>query len=193
MLVKYASTDVQATVSAGRSDDDIMEPGVQVTGSTDSVLGLDGSATSVATNEEALTFGVESFYGDCWKYIDGCFIYDNVVYLKDVEDVTSDPTSLADLQASYTQVTTPVLAGGNNSHITSIANDTIYDWLFYPSNANDSSKTIVCGDTFWSDSGLRLLKLGGYFIINKSNGLFCWGSYDTIDTSSNSNGSMAIC
>ena len=193
MLVKYASTDVQATVSAGRSDDDIMEPSVRVTGSTDSVLGLDGSATSVATNEEALTFGVESFYGGCWKYIDGCFIYDNVVYLKDVEDVMSDPTSLVDLQASYMQVTTPVLAGGSNSHITSIANDATHDWLFFPSNASGSSKTIVCNDAFWSASGLRILKLGGYFVTNTSNGLFCWGSYATIDTSSNSNGSMAIC
>ena len=193
MLVKYASTDVQATVSAGRSDDDIMEPGVRVTGSTDSILGLDGSATSIATNEEALTFGVESFYGDCWKYVDGCFVYDNVVYLNDVEDVMSDPTSLADLQASYTQVATPVLAGGNNSIITSVANDTVYDWLLYPSNASGSSKTIVCGDGFWSASGLRLLKLGGYILINTSNGLFCWDSYTTIGASSDNCGSLAIC
>ena len=193
MLVKYASTDVQATVSAGRSDDDIMEPGVRVTGSTDSILGLDGSATSIATNEEALTFGVESFYGDCWKYVDGCFVYDNVVYLNDVEDVMSDPTSLADLQASYTQVATPVLAGGNNSIITSVANDTVYDWLLYPSNASGSSKTIVCGDGFWSASGLRLLKLGGYILTNTSNGLLCWDSYTTIGASNDNCGSLAIC
>ena len=192
MLVKYASTDVQTTVSAGRGDDDIMEPSAHVTGSTDSVLGLDGSATSIATNEEALTFGVESFYGGYWKYIDGCFLYDNVIYLKDVEDVMSDPPSLADMQSSYTQVATPVLAGGNNSRITSIANDTIYDWLFYPSNASASGKTIVCNDTFWSASGFRLLKLGGYFLTNNSNGLFCWDSFDAIGSISNS-GSLAIC
>lgn len=189
MLVKYASTDVQATVSAGWNSGNT----THTTGSADSVLGLDGSATSVATNEGALTFGVESFYGDCWKFIDGCFLYDNMIYLKDVEDVTSDPTSLADLQASYTQVATPVLAGGNNTLISSIANDTIYDWLFYPSNANGSSKTIVCNDNFWSASGLRLLGLGGGAWHGTSDGIFCWDSSDVVGNSDVDCGGLAVC
>lgn len=189
MLVKYASTDVQATVSMGWNSGNT----THTTGSADSVLGLDGSATSVATNEGALTFGVESFYGDCWKYIDGCFSYDNMIYLKDVEDVTSDPTSLADLQASYTQVATPVLAGGSNTLIPSIANDTIYDWLFYPSNADGSSKTIVCNDTFWSASGLVYLALGGAAWNSTSNGIFCWSSSDVMGASFVYCGSLAVC
>lgn len=189
MLVKYASTDVQATVSAGWNSGNT----THTTGSADSVLGLDGSATSVSTNEGALTFGIESFYGDCWKYIDGCFLYDNVIYLKDVEDVTSDPTSLADLQASYTQVATPVLTGGNNSPIPSIANDTTYDWLFHPSSANGSSKAIVCNDNFWSVGGLRLLGLGGAAWSGTSDGIFCWTSSSVVGASAVSSGGLAIC
>lgn len=189
MLVKYASTDVQATVSAGWNSDNTNH----TTGSADSVLGLDGSATSVSTNEGALTFGVESFYGDCWKYIDGCFIYDNVVYLKDVEDVTSDPTSLADLQASYTQVATPVLTGGSNSSITSIANDATYDWLFHPSDASGSSKTIVCNDNFFSSVGLCLLSLGGSAWSGTSDGVFCWGSSAVVGYSNVYSGGLAVC
>ena len=189
MLVKYASTDVQATVSAGWNSGS----SIHTVGSADSVLGLDGSATSVSTNEAALTFGIESFYGNCWKYIDGCFLYDNVIYLKDVEDVTSDPTSLADLQASYTQVATPVWAGGSTTSITSIANDTVYDWLLYPSNANGSSKTIVCNDDFWSTSGLRLLGLGGDAWDGASGGFFCWYSYGVVGDSNVHFGGLAIC
>lgn len=189
MLVKYASTDVQATVSAGWNSGNT----THTTGSADSVLGLDGSATSVSTNEGALTFGIESFYGDCWKYIDGCFLYDNVVYLKDVEDVTSDPTSLADLQASYTPVDVPVWAGGNNSPITSIANDTTYDWLFHPSNASGSSKTIVCNDGFWSAGGLRLLALGSSAWSGSADGIFCWASYAAVGNSDVANGGLAVC
>ena len=189
MLVKYASTDVQATVSAGWNSGNT----THTTGSADSVLGLDGSATSVSTNEGALTFGIESFYGDCWRYIDGCFLYDNVIYLKDVEDVTSDPTSLADLQASYTQVSTPVLTGGNNTAITSIANDTTYDWLFHPSNTSGSSKAIVCNDNFWSDSGLRLLALGGSAWGGTSDGVFCWASYNVVGGSYVDYGGLAVC
>ena len=189
MLVKYANTDVQATVSAGWNSGDT----IHTTGSADSVLGLDGSATSVATNEGALTFGIESFYGDCWKYIDGCFLYDNVIYLKDVEDVTSDPTSLADLQASYTQVATPVWAGGSNSAITSIANDAIHDWFMYPSNASGSSKAIVCNDVFWSASGLRLLVLGGCAWYGTSDGVFCWSSSVAVGDSYVYCGGLAVC
>jgi hypothetical protein len=189
MLVKYANTDVQSIVSYGWGSGNT----THTTGSADSVLGLDGSATSVSTNEGALTFGIESFYGDCWKYIDGCFLYDNVIYLKDVEDVTSDPTSLADLQASYTQVATPVWAGGNNSAITSIANDTTQDWLFHPCNTSGSSKTIVCNDDFWSAGGLRLLKLGGSAWDGSTDGGFCWRSYDAVGYSNVGEGGLAVC
>lgn len=189
MLVKYASTDVQAIVSAGWNSGNT----THTTGSADNVLGLDGSATSVATNEGALTFGIESFYGDCWKFIDGCFLYDNVIYLKDVEDVTSDPTSLADLQASYTQVATPVQAGGSSSSITSIANDTTYDWLFHPCNISGSSKTIVCNDNFWSNTSLRLLILGGTAWEGISDGLFCLATHYAVGNSTVYAGSSAIC
>ena len=189
MLVKYASTDVQATVSAGWSSGNT----THTTGSADSVLGLDGSATSVSTNEGALTFGVESFYGDCWKYIDGCFLYDNVIYLKDVEDVTSDPTSLADLQASYTQVVTHVLTGGSGKLIPSIANDATHDWLFFPSNASGSSKTIVCNNVFFSSGGLRLLALGGQAWDRMLVGIFCWNSNDAVGYSAVGTGSLAVC
>ena len=189
MLVKYANTDVQSIVSYGWGSGNT----THTTGSADNVLGLDGSSGSVGDNTGALTFGIESFYGDCWKYIDGCFLYDNVIYLKDVEDVTSDPTSLADLQASYTQVATPVQSGGSSSPITSIANDTTYDWLFHPSNASGSSKTIVCNDNFWSNTGLRLLGLGGSAWDGSTDGIFCWYSDDAVGISSVSDGGLAVC
>jgi hypothetical protein len=189
MLVKYASTDVEATVSAGWNSGTT----THTTGSADNVLGLDGSATSVSTNEGALTFGIESFYGECWKYVDGCFIYDNVIYTKDVEDVTSDPTSLVDLQASYAQVATPVWSGGSNSPITSIANDTTYDWLFHPCNTSGSSKTIVCNDNFYSAGGLRSLSLGGDAWAGSAAGFFCWLSADAAGYSESNRGALAVC
>ena len=189
MLVKYANTDVQSIVSYGWGSGNT----THTTGSADSVLGLDGSSGNVGDNTGALTFGIESFYGDCWKYIDGCFLYDNVIYLKDVEDVTSDPTSLADLQASYTPVDVPVWASGNNSPITSIANDTTYDWLFHPSNASGSSKTIVCNDGFWSAGGLRLLVLGGSAWDGSAGGIFCWNSNDAVGDSAVAIGGLAVC
>lgn len=189
MLVKYASTDVQATVSAGWN----IGSSIKTVGSADSVLGLDGSATSVSTNEAALTFGIESFYGNCWKYIDGCFLYDNVIYLKDVEDVTSDPTSLADLQASYTQVATPVLAGGSNTPITNIANDATQDWFIYPSNTVGSSKTIICNDSSWSSDGLRQLVLGGASWDGVGDGIFAWSHAVAISSNREYDGTLAIC
>ena len=189
MLVKYASTDMQATVSAGWNSGSAS----RVSGNADNVKGLDGSATSVSANEGALTFGIENLYGNVWKYVDGCFSYDYYLYIKDVEDMTTDPTSLADLQATYTKIDTISRSGGNNTAITSIANDNIYDWFMFPSNATNSSSTIVCNDNFWSASGLRLLIVGGNAWYGSADGLFCFASSNAVGFSDVGYGAVGVC
>ena len=189
MLVKYANTDMQATVSAGWNSGNAS----RVSGNADNVKGLDGSATLVTANEGALTFGIENLYGNVWKYVDGCFSYDYYLYIKDVEDMTTDPTSLADLQASYTKIDTISRSGGSNTAITSIANDNIYDWFMFPSNATNSSSTIVCNDNFWSAGGLRLLIVGSSAWAGSADGLFCFNSYGAVGYSNVDRGAVGVC
>jgi hypothetical protein len=190
MLVKYATTDLQAVVSAGYNSGNT----TYSSGNADNVKGLDGSANTVGTNEACLTFGIENFYGNYWKYIDGCFECGGYLYIKEVEDMVSDPTSLAELQSSYTKIDYPVQAGGSQTAITKIANDTNYDWFLYPSNST-GSKTIVCNDNFWSsnDGAVRLLRFGGSAWDGSADGLFCFNSNVAVGNSYVYYGAVGVC
>ena len=148
MLVKYATTDVQAIVANGYSAGNTY----YTTGSADSVKGMDGSATAVTANESALALGIEDFWGNVWSYIDGAVCYAGKTYFKDVDTIQTDPT-VNDL-ASWTATTSTYPNGGSATLITAIANDADYDWLFTPSSDTNATTQTV-NDNFWSAYGLQ--------------------------------------
>ena len=151
MLVKYATTDVQAIVANGNSAN-------LQTGSADSVKGMDGSATAVTENESALALGIEDFWGSAWSFIDGAVGYAGKVYFKDVDTIQTDPT-VEDL-TSWTPTTSTYPNGGKNTLITAIANDADYDWLFMPSSDTNATTQTV-NDNYWSNYGLNTPFVGG--------------------------------
>ena len=163
MLVKYATTDVQAVVSYGYGAGDH----AWATGSADNVKGMDGSATTVTANESALALGIEDFWGNVWSYIDGAVCYAGKTYFKDVDTIQTDPT-VNDL-ASWTATTSTYRNGG--TLITAIANDADYDWLFIPS-ADTNATAQTTNDSFWSANGLQAPIVGGSAWYGFACGLF---------------------
>ena len=99
MLVKYANMNLQSVVGMGYNSGDT----TYSSGNSDGVKGVDGSATSLTANEAVLTMGIENFYGNCWKYMGGTYTYSGNMYIKDVLDMTTDPSSTTDL-SSYTKL-----------------------------------------------------------------------------------------
>ena len=173
MLVKYATTDVQAIVSYGYSEGNH----AWATGSADNVKGLDGSATAVTANESALALGIEDFWGNVWSYIDGAVCYAGKTYFKDVDTIQTDPT-VNDL-ASWTATTSTYPNGGNSTLITAIANDADYDWLFTPS-ADSNATTQTVNDRFWSAYGLQAPLVGADAWSGSSCGLFTFACYSAV-------------
>ena len=171
MLVKYATTDVQAIVANGYSS------GTQIwaTGGADSVKGMDGSAAAVTANENSLSLGIEDFWGNCWTYIDGAVCYAGKTYFKDVGTIQTDPT-VNDL-ASWTPTTSTYPNGG--TLITAIANDADYDWLFTPS-ADTNATTQTTNDNFASAYGLQAPVVGGSAWDASSCGLFAFACYRAV-------------
>ena len=167
MLVKYATTDVQAIVANGNCNYE----DIKATGGTDSVKGMDGSATAVTANESALALGIEDFWGNVWSYIDGAVCYSGKIYFKDVDTIQTDPT-VNDL-ASWTPTTSTYPNGGNETLITAIANDADYDWLFTPS-ADTNATTQTTNDKFWSAYGLQAPIVGGSYWASSACGLFAF-------------------
>ena len=186
MLVKYASTDMQATVSRGVSNGRVAIS----SGGTDNVLGVDGSATSISSNESSLAMGVENFYGNAQKYLDGIFGYNGNLYIKDVEDMVVDPASATDL-ATYTKIESTYANGAQLQVITTVANDTVYDWLLTPSNATDAT-TIVCNDSWWSSYSLNVVSVGGA-AWDDNVGLFVSTIYSMVGFSAEHFIAIAIC
>ena len=168
MLVKYATTDVQAIVANGYSEGNTY----YTTGSADNVKGMDGSATAVTANESALALGIEDFWGNVWSYIDGAVCYAGKTYFKDVDTIQTDPI-VNDL-ASWTATTsTYPNDGGRDTLITAIENDADYDWLFLPS-ADTNATTQTTNDSFWSAYGLQAPVVGGGTWVGSACGLFAF-------------------
>ena len=135
-------------------------------------MGLDGSKTSVTTNESVLTFGIENFYANIWKYIDGIYGYGGYLYKKDVEDMTSDPTSASDLTGgTYEKINTAVIASANASAISDISFDSTYPHLMFPTAVGSPNPS---GDVCWSNTNFNCVRAGGGFAHGLSDGLFAF-------------------
>lgn len=187
MLVKYANTDLQATVSMGINSGNTSVS----SGGADNILGVDGSATVISANESVLTMGIENFCGNVWKYLDGIFGYNGNLYIKDVEDMATDPSSTSDL-STYTKIESTYANGADNTLITTIANDNVYDWSLFPANSANK-KTIVCNDNWWSAYTLDCVIVGGAGWHGSSDGLFAFYVSGAVGYAYANVGSLAVC
>lgn len=168
MLVKYANMNLQSTVGLGWHSGS----SVIANGNADTVLGLDGSKTSVSTNESVLTFGIENFYANEWKYLDGLYGYGGYLYKKDVEDMTADPASASDLTGgTYEKINTAVIASASNSAISDISYDVTHPHLMFPTAVGSPNPS---GDACWTNTNFNCVVAGGNFGIALSDGLFAF-------------------
>ena len=172
MLVKYANMDSQATVGYGYGSGKTLHP----SGNADNVKGLDGSATSLTANEAVLTLGIENFYGNCWKYIDGMNTYGGYVYITDVEKVSKEPTSTSDL-STYTKLSTTYTTNMNDNVIADISFDNAAPHLMYATATGTSNG---CNDAAWSNGNLNLVDVGGGAWNGSSVGLFAFGCNNSV-------------
>lgn len=168
MLVKYANMNLQSTVGLGWHS----ASAVIANGNADTVLGLDGSKTSISTNESVLTFGIENFYANEWKCLDGLYGYGGYLYKKDVEDMTADPTSASELTSgTYEKINTAVIGGTSNSAISDISFDTTHPHLMYPTAVGSPNPS---GDACWANTNFSCVIAGGNFDAGLSAGLFAF-------------------
>ncbi len=167
MLVKYANMNLQSTVGLGSCSGSLI-----ANGNADTVLGLDGSKTGVTTDESVLTFGIENFYANVWKYLDGIYGYGGYLYKKDVEDMAADPTSASELTGgTYEKINTAVIASASNSAISDISYDVTHPHLMFPTAVGSPNPS---GDACWANTNFNCFLAGGYFRDGLSVGLFAF-------------------
>ena len=186
MLVKYANMNIQSTVGLGYSGGS----SPIANGNADTVLGLDGSKTDITTEESVLTFGIENFYANIWKYLDGIYGYGGYLYKKDVEDITSDPTSVSDLTGgTYEKINTATVASANWDAISDISFDSTYPHLMFPTAVGSPNPS---GDTCLADTIFSPILVGAGWGNELRAGLFTFASLNGMGYSGSAHGVCAI-
>ena len=144
----------------------------------------------MTTYESVLTFGIENFYANTWKYLDGLFGYGGYLYKKGVEDMTSDPTSASDLTGgTYEKINTAVIASANNSAISDISFDSTYPHVMFPTAVGSPNPS---GDACWSNTNFSCVLSGGYSGNGLSAGLFAFYVYAAVGIAGSGSGVCAI-
>jgi len=135
-----------------------------------------GSTTCAAEVSDYMSYrGIEHWYGDMWKWVDGININGNIPY------ITNNATNWADDTA--TNYTRPTDVLGNS--ITLINSNGYQNTLeqisrgFLPASVGASSSTKIT-DYYYQNTGWRVARLGGHASPGAAAGGFYWYlSYDS--------------
>lgn len=123
------------------------------TGMTTGGTNLLGNKSSTYSGDGYMSYrGIENFYGDCWKWIDGININNRLVYINNKSSTFADDVYTGDYIS--TGITMPVASGG---YISNFANTSKG---FIPSAVTGSSSTYVT-DGLWTETGSRAVLFGG--------------------------------
>jgi len=161
MFIKYASLNVQSLIGFGWCGQ--YTNGAKTnTGGADNVKGKDGySGTNKTDNASIVCFGIENWYSNVWKFIDGLVRVGTTMYINtNIENITSNPSTsnmggyVACGSACPSNVGSDYFGWINNS----IAYDSVYDWAMYPTNVanatgeyHKSDPGYLIGDGYWYD------------------------------------------
>ena len=143
-----------------------------VTNATDRTVQLNIAAidTSQASYQDYMSYrGIENFFGNVWKWVDGFNINNNIPYVSNVETDFADGTD-----SNYTRLTD---TGGSGITLYN-ANDyqkTLEQTKggFLPSAGGGSSSTYIT-DYYYQDAAWRVSRLGGSADSGDVAGFFYW-------------------
>jgi hypothetical protein len=131
---------------------------------------VDGDGTnSVAgnTNDAYMTYrGIENFYGNVWKWVDGINVNNNIPYV-----TNNDSNFVDDTTTNYTNISI-TLSNANGYQVTLA--DTNRGFL--PASIGGSSSTYIT-DYYYQNTGWRVVTLGGGVDTGAGAGAFCVSAY----------------
>jgi hypothetical protein len=175
-LVEYADFDTQTTIGRGYVDAAPGSANESInTGATISLGNASGSASGGTDGLRAISYrGIENFWGNIWKWVDGLNIDDNEAYIAN-EDFESD------------KFTSPyILAGTLSSSGGFVTNILFPEFL---ATAVGGSDTSHLHDGYSQASGNRVARFGGVWLEQSFAGVFLWQVDNNSSASSRGGGS----
>jgi len=162
-ITEYASWNSQSVIGMGRTE---LSGGTWVKDSYIGVTGKsNGSGNATAntggnTNDAYMSYrGIENFYGNIWKWVDGFNINDGIPYVSNVETDFADDTDTNYYRLEDTGGSGITLPQGVNDYQKTL--EQIKDG-FLPSAVGDgaTSSTYIT-DYYYQAAGWRVAVLGG--------------------------------
>ena len=158
-LVEYANFNTQAMLGQG-----ITASGVytDVTGSSNSL----GNASSPSTNTDTQFMsyrGIENWYGQIYKFIDGVNIDSNVYY------VNNNPATFADDVFTGDYISTGITTASASGYV----KDIVANKNGFVASVTGVITSTFVPDYFFRNTGLRIMFFGGYSSAAASAGGFC--------------------
>jgi len=176
-VVEYASFYSQSVIGEGRTG---LSGG---TWTKDSYIGVtgksngDGNGTNSVggnSNTAYMTYrGVENFFGNVWKWVDGFNINGGIPYVSNTETAFAENTTTAYSRLLDTGGTGITLPQGADNYQTTLEQT---KGGFLPSAVGGSSSTYIT-DYYYQNTGWRLALFGGVADAGAVAGFFDWNLY----------------
>ena len=174
-LVEFADWDSQGKIGMGCGSGSLVN-----NGGCDSMTYHTGTAATSRDSVGPVQYrNIEGLWSNCYDWVDGINITGRSVYICTAPANYADDTS-----ANYTE--TGISLPSSNGYITKMGHSSAAPWAMIPSTSGGSGTTYI-PDVVYSDSGWRVLNVGGRYNSSALNGLLC---FDASIASSNSYGSI---
>ena len=175
-LVEYANFNTQAMLGQGITTGSVY---TAVTGSSNSL----GNASSPSTNTSTQFMsyrGIENWYGQIYKSIDGVNINSYVYY------VNNNPATFADDVFTGDYISTGITSATANGYVKNIVAN---KKGFVASDTTGGSSSTFIPDNFYRGTGLMIMLFGGIAGYGAGAGGFCLAANTASSTATSSRGS----
>ena len=169
LIVEYASLKTQSVIGQGvvNKTDDSATNMSNDTGATSSLGNKSGRAVGTDGLVSISYRGIENFWGNIWKWVDGFNVKDGFAYISNINgNFTSDVFT-----GQYVKI-------GELAHVNGYMSKALlnynFDYGFIPADAVGTSSSKFA-DYYWQNSvGAFVALLGGRWYDGASAGAFCW-------------------
>lgn len=159
-ITEYKSLNSQMSLGLGRSVSGHLQTG-------QSLQYGNNSFGDKVNNTKCMSYrGIENFYGNYWKFLDGLNIQNNVPYVSKLNFADDVFTGNYNRVGTFTMPTN----NGFIKNFNKLNNE--YDFTFFPSSIGGSPNTYF-GDQYYQSPGNRIAFFGGHSYSGVDCGAFC--------------------